>query len=102
MTRLEQLQKLARVAADDPLAHYGLALEYINQNAWAEAIAAFNRVLELSPAYSAAYYHRARCEIQCGQPDAARGTLRAGMEVAGAAGDWKTRNEMQELLDSIG
>lgn len=101
MTRLEQLQKLARVAPDDPLAHYGLALEYINQGAWADAIASFGRVLEINPAYSAAYYHRARCEIQAGRHEDARATLRTGMEVAGAGGDWKTRDEMRDLLDSI-
>lgn len=101
MTRLEQLTKLVRVAPDDPLSHYGLALEYINQGAWADAITSFGRVLELNPNYSAAYYHRARCEIQVGRTDEARGTLTKGMASAQAAGDWKTRNEMQELLDTL-
>jgi tetratricopeptide (TPR) repeat protein len=101
MSRLEQLQKLVHAAGDDPLSHYGLALEYLNLERWDEAAAAFAEALRLDANYSAAYYHKARAEIGGKRPEAARETLTKGMAVAEAAGDWKTRDEMRELMESI-
>lgn len=83
------------------MSHYGLGLEYINLESWAEADAAFGKAIEVDPKYSAAYYHRGRAQIRGGQMDAARATLTTGMAVAKAAGDWHTQGEMQQLLDAI-
>jgi tetratricopeptide (TPR) repeat protein len=102
MTRLEQLQKLVAVAPQDPMSHYGLGLEFINLQRWADAAAAFSQAIAVDGKYSAAFYHKARAEIGGGQHDAARATLEAGMGTARAAGDWHTEGEMRELLESIG
>ncbi len=101
MSRLERLQQLAQACPDDALAQYGLALEYINQQQWDDAVAAFDRAIAVDAKYSAAYYHKARAQIGAGRPEEARATLSAGIEVSGAAGDWKTQNEMRELLQTI-
>jgi tetratricopeptide (TPR) repeat protein len=99
--RLEQLQKLAAIAPDDPLAHYGLGLEFINLQRWEDAVAAFNQAIAVDGRYSAAFYHKARAEIAAGNAAAGRATLTAGMEVARAAGDWHTQEEMKALLDTL-
>lgn len=101
MSRLEQLKKLADMMPADPLSHYGLALEHMNLQQWDAAREAFARTLACDAGYSAAYYHKARAEIAAGLPEDARVTLASGMEVAKAKGDWKTQNEMQELLETI-
>lgn len=101
MSRLEQLRRLAEMMPSDPLAHYGLALEHLNAQAWDDAVAAFDRTLALDAGYSAAYYHKARAQIAAERPAEARQTLAAGLEAARAKGDWKTQNEMQELLDTL-
>ncbi len=101
MTRLEQLRKLVEIAGDDPMSHYGLGLEHVNLEQWEEAAAAFAKAIEVDAKYSAAYYHKARSEIALGRAADARATLKAGMEIAHAAGDWHTQGEMQALLDSI-
>lgn len=101
MSRLEQLKKLVLIAGNDPMSHYGLGLEYINLQDWASAVAAFDGAIGVDPKYSAAYYHKARSQIQLGHHDAARQTLQFGMETARAAGDWHTQGEMQALLETI-
>lgn len=101
MTRLEQLEKLTSMTPNDPMAHYGLGLEFVNQQRWPEAVAAFDRAMKVDPKYSAAYYHKARAEIAAGLNDAARATLNDGMRAAQQAGDWHTEGEMRELLESI-
>lgn len=101
MTRLEQLQRLIALDPNDPMTHYGVALELMNLERWDDAIAAFARTLECDAGYSAAYYHKARAEIRAHQHDAARVTLAAGVERAHAAGDAKTEREMRELLETI-
>ena len=99
--RLERLRRLTELDPDDPLTHYGLALEYLKLERWDQAIAAFERTLQIDPNYSAAYYHKARAELGAARPDAAAETLRRGIEVARAAGDMKTEQEMRELLEAI-
>jgi tetratricopeptide (TPR) repeat protein len=101
MSRLEQLQKLAAVSPDDPMAHYAVGLELNNQERWEEAIAAFDAALQADENYSAAYFHQGKAQIKAHQPDAARETLTKGIEVANGAGDWKTAREMTELRDMI-
>lgn len=101
MTRLEQLQKLVAIAPGDPMSHYGVGLEYINLQQWSDATAAFQRAIDVDPKYSAAYYHKARAQINGGNEAAARDTLKHGMEIARSAGDWHTQGEMEALLGTI-
>lgn len=101
MSRVEQLRKLIAMDPNDPMSHYGLGLEFINQQRWDEAIVAFDDALRVDANYSSAYYHKARAQIAAGRVDRARETLSAGMAVAQAKGDWHTRGEMNELLESL-
>lgn len=101
MSRLEQLKQLVELDPNDPMTHYGVALELMNLERWDEAIESFERTLACDANYSAAYYHKARAEIRAHRHDDARSTLAAGIECAHAAGDAKTEREMRELLDTI-
>jgi len=101
MSRLEQLRKLAALEPNDPMTHYGVGIECISLEQWEDAAAAFADALRADPKYSAAYYHKARAEIALGRDDDARRTLESGVATAQAAGDWKTVNEMQGLLDTL-
>lgn len=101
MSRLDQLKKLVQVMPNDPLAHYGLGLEYINLQQWTDAAAAFGEAIRTDAKYSAAYYHKARAEIGGGLGEVARATLTEGMQVARNSGDWHTEGEMKQLLETI-
>lgn len=101
MSRLEQLQKLAAAQPGEPLTHYALGLEYLGRERWADALAAFERVLALDPGYVAAYQQKARAELKAGRPDAARATLDAGIARARSAGDAHAADKMRELLETL-
>ncbi len=101
MTRLEQLQKLAAVQPGDPLAQFGVGLECLELGRYDEAIAAFERVLQLDARYSAAYFQKARAEFRLGRRDAAKSTLVAGLAVARANGDRHTESEMNKVLETL-
>jgi tetratricopeptide (TPR) repeat protein len=102
MSRLDQLQKLADLSPDDPMAQYAVGLELNNQERWEEAVPAFDRAIKADPNYSAAYFHKGKAQIKAGDTDGAIDTLNTGADVAQKAGDWKTAREMTELRDMVG
>lgn len=83
------------------MGHYGVGLELIQLQRWAEAVEAFGQAISADSNYSAAYYHQARAQIANSDPDGARATLTTGIEVAKNVGDMKTVNEMMELQETI-
>jgi tetratricopeptide (TPR) repeat protein len=101
MSRLDQLLRLAAAQPDDPFTHYGVGLEYVQLERWAEALAAFEQTLQLDPQYTAAYFQKARVELKLGRRDAAAETLTAGIAVAAGRGDTHAVSKMQELLESL-
>ncbi|MBW7904549.1 MAG: tetratricopeptide repeat protein [Phycisphaerae bacterium] len=101
MTRIDQLQRLIALDPSDPLAHYSLGLEYLNQQRPADAIAAFDAAVAADANYSAAFYHKARALLMAGRAADALETLKSGQAVARAAGDWHAAGEMQSLAESI-
>ncbi len=101
MTRLEQLRKMVALQPDDAMLHYGIGLEYAKLEQPDQAIAAFERAIELDGKFSAAYYHKARTEIGAGRHDAARTTLTAGVEAAKTVDDSHLQEKMSELLDAL-
>jgi Tfp pilus assembly protein PilF len=101
VTRLDELKKLVTLQPNDAMLHYGLALEYAKLERPDEAIAEFQRAIELDGQFVAAYHHKARTEISAGRRAAARATLAAGIAVAKAAGDAHLQQKMNELLDAM-
>jgi tetratricopeptide (TPR) repeat protein len=101
MSRLDQLRKLAESQPDDALAQYGVGLECMQLERWEEAIAAFQRTLSLDRGYSAAYFQKARAELQLGRRAAAAATLKAGIAAADAKGETHTASEMKKMLEAL-
>ena len=101
MSRLEQLRKLAALSPSDPFTHYGVGLECLALERWAEAITTFERVLALDPRYSAAYAQKARAELKLGRRPAATATLQAGIATAQASGETHAASEMQKTLETM-
>ncbi len=101
MSRIEQLERIAEMSPDDPLAHYAVGLELNTLERWTDAVAAFDRALATDADYSAAYFHKAKALIKAGRGDDARQTLTTGIDVANRSGDMKTVREMTDLRDLI-
>lgn len=99
--RLSQLRNLLDKDPLDAFCMYGIAMEYSKSGNHTEAIAWFDRTMEVDPAYSYAWYHKARVQEQSGDPIGARQTLEAGIIQADEIGDTHAVEEMQELLQHL-
>ena len=99
--RLEQLRKLAELEPGDAFARYGVALECIQLEHWAEAVRELEHVLTLDPQYIAAHMQKARVELKLGVREAAAATLRAGIAAARGKGDRHAADEMTKMLEAL-
>ena len=101
MSRLEQLQKLAKAQPEDPFAHFAVGLELMEQERYAEALAIFEHTLALDPDYIAAVFLKAKVEVRLGRKDAAVETLRVGVATAQRLGDTHTESKMRQMLEML-
>ena len=99
--RLAFLEKMTAAGTDDPLAWYGLALEYRTLERYDEAMATFTVLRAKKPDYVAMY-------LMCGQmlekllrKDEAREWIEAGMTAARAKGDSHALGELESALSTL-
>ena len=101
MPSREQIEKLLGAEPDDVFLNFGLAMELKKADLTDEAIAQFDRVIQLDSAYTAAYYHKGNTLIALGRGEQAKPVLQAGVEASRQAGNQHAESEMQALLDGI-
>lgn len=101
MPSREQLEKLLKAEPDDVFLNFALAMELKKADLTDEAIARFDRVIQLDPTYTAAYYHKGNTLIALGRNEEAKPILQAGVEATRQAGNSHAESEMQALLDGM-
>jgi tetratricopeptide (TPR) repeat protein len=99
--RLSQLRNLLDKDPQDAFCMYGIAMEYSKSRNHLEAIAWFDRTMEVDPSYCYAWYHKARVQEQSGDTAGARKTLEEGLVQADEAGDLHAQEEMKALLQDL-
>ena len=99
--RLAFLQKTTAEGSTDPLAWYGLAMEYRKLSRWDEALQTFTALRNMNAEYVAMY-------LMCGQMlegiarhDEAREWLEAGIAQARRKGDSHALSELESALDAL-
>lgn len=100
--RLDKLLRLAQAEPNDAFVQYGLALEYMQLERWADAVATLDRTLALKPDDVAALLQKGRALVKLGQPVAARAAWSAGIAAAERAGDLHAASELRGLLEALG
>jgi len=100
-SRREMLEEFLAADPADLFSRYALALELEKEQRAEEAIAQLRLVIDRDAGYVAAYYHLGRLLVRAGQTNEAREIYRTGLDVAAKAGDRRTRDEIQEALDSL-
>ena len=98
MSRIEQIRELLEKDPDDVFLNFSLAMELVARGSRDEALAGYDRVLELDGDYVTAYYRKADLLIEARRDDEARRTLRAGIEAAERANDEHMKAKMTEML----
>src|SRR6516164_6409243 len=94
-SRREMLEHFVAQKPADAFARYGLALECVKLGDDAAARGHFQKLLEISPEYVAAYFQYGQLLSGLGQLDEARRVLCEGIVVAQKTGDLHARDEMQ-------
>jgi tetratricopeptide (TPR) repeat protein len=100
-SRREMLEEFLAADPADVFSRYALALELEKEQRTPEAILELREVIQRDAGYVAAYYHLGRLLAQAGQTEGAREVYRTGFDVAAKAGDRRTRDEIQEALNSL-
>jgi Tfp pilus assembly protein PilF len=95
---MRQLRQMLDRQPDDPFLLYGLAMEYKKADEPATALEYFEQVLRRDPNYCYAYYQQAQVHESLGEVDAARRTLREGVEAAKRSGDAHALSEIEAAL----
>jgi Tfp pilus assembly protein PilF len=101
-SRLETLLSMVDRNPGDAFSRYGLAMEYVRSGDLVTAADHFLQLIEHNPNYTAAYFHGGQTLEKLGRTDDARALYRRGIEVADAAGDEHTSNEIQAALTMLG
>ncbi len=100
--RLQFLEKMVRSGTEDPMAYYGLAMEYRNLERAPEALALFQQLRARKPDYVAMY-------LMCGQmvdkllsdKAMAREWLEAGIEECRRSGNTHALSELESALGEL-
>lgn len=100
--RIAQFQKMATDDPENELGHFRLGQLLVEDGRHAEAVASFERTLELSPQFSKVYQLLGECLVKLGQRDRAVEVLTTGWKMADERGDRMPRDAMTKLLTELG
>lgn len=101
-SRIEQFRKMANDDPDNELGHFSLGRAYFDAEMLPEAIASFERVIQLNPKLSKVYQLLATALLKSEKRDQAIETLTAGVKMADERGDLMPKNEMIRMLKELG
>jgi predicted Zn-dependent protease len=99
--RLAYLEKVTREGSTEPMAWYGLALEYRTLERWDEALQTFTTLRGNHADYVAAYLMCGQMLEKIGRKDDAREWLEAGIEVAKKKRDAHALSELESALGTL-
>src|SRR5947209_13247560 len=101
INRLQMLTEFLQQNPDDAFARYGLAMEYSKAGQTAQALAEFNKLLELHPDYTNGYFMAAQLLERSGRTPEARQMLEKGVEAARRTGNKHALSEMAGMLEDL-
>lgn len=101
-SRMDQFRKMATDDPGNALGHFSLGRELLNAGQAAEAVASFERVIEIDPNLSRAYQLLGTALLRLERRDDAIRRLTAGLQIAHDRGDVLPKNEMTQMLRDVG
>jgi predicted Zn-dependent protease len=99
--RLAFLEKVTAEGTQDPLAWYGLAMEYRKLQRWDDALQTFTALRTRKPEYIAMYLMCGQMLDEAGRKEEAREWLETGLAAATAKGDSHAASEIQSALSLL-
>lgn len=99
--RVEKLKAFLKDSPDDCFLNHALALEYVKQEDDNAAKQYFEKNLSFDSSYIATYYHLGKLLERIGAQNDAITTYEKGMQVAKAANDMHSYNELQAAYEDL-
>jgi Fe-S cluster biosynthesis and repair protein YggX len=100
--RIERFRTMAEADPQNELGHFSLGRALMDAGRYGEAVESLRRAISINKNLSKAYQLVAQCQVKENQQGEAVATLTEGVKVADARGDMLPRNEMVEMLKSLG
>jgi Fe-S cluster biosynthesis and repair protein YggX len=100
--RIERFRTMAEADPQNELGHFSLGRALLDAGRWGEAVESLRRAIGINRNLSKAYQLVAQCQVKEEKKGEAVATLTQGVKVADARGDMLPRNEMVEMLKSLG
>lgn len=101
MDRITRILEMLKQEEHDSFLQHALALEYIKIGKDNEAKKLFDNILNKEPTYIGSYYHLGKLLERIGEPEEAIHTYQKGMELAKAARDSHTYNELKAAYEDV-
>lgn len=101
MERLQQLREYLKDNPGDPFLRYAIALEYIRDKRFPEALSMLESLVEESPGYLGTYYQLGKIYSRLGRKEDAEKCYSAGMEIAMQQDDRHTYSELQNAKTNL-
>jgi predicted Zn-dependent protease len=104
MATMDKITGLKEILAMDPknsFARYGIAMELSARGETDAALAEFDKLLEIDPEYTAAYFMAAQTLAGVGRTKDAIERLQAGISCAARNGNSHALSEMQAMLGEL-
>jgi len=102
MSRVEKIQQMLASDPDDVFLHFSLAMEYVKQGRYDDALPRFAHVSEMDADYVPAYFQRAHTLVTLQRNDEARQVLQQGIAAATRVGDTHAASQMSQMLSLMG
>lgn len=99
--RLMYLEKVTREGSKDPLAWYGLALEYKTLERPEDALRTFEQLREINAEYVPTYLMCGQMLAALGRKEDARAWLESGIKKAESTGNSHAAGEMESALAGL-
>lgn len=100
-SRLEMLKELLERNPKDPFTRYGLAMEYVRDKKYEQAITQFEKLVDSDPDYTASYFHLGHAYETLGRLDDAKRIYKLGIEACERKRDEHAKKELQDSLDQL-
>jgi len=100
--RLARLMAMLEADPRDTFCLYGVAQEHVKRGALAEALAWFEKTLEVDPDHAYAWFHKAKVLSGSGRTQEAIAALRSGLAAARRSSDGKAIGEIEGWLEELG
>lgn len=99
--RIQKIQTFLEQNPDDLFLNHALALEYIKEADETAAQKCFEKNMNKDPAYVATYYHLGKLLERNGKTEEAIKVYETGMQMARAAKDNHSYNELQAAYEDL-